>query len=139
SAEARRAGALAAHTGMAEPVVPRTLLGVPEDGVGFGSLLEAFFGAGVTGISVGVELECQAPVGALEFLVGGGPRNTENFVIIAHGLQAFATRTREARSRRSPIRYPRRISPVIWPSGLSPAGSVAIASCHSSSNGDPKS
>ena len=91
-----------AHRGMAEPVVRRALVGVGEDRVRLGALLELLFGRLVAGIAVRVVLERQLAVGALHLDLGDGARDAEDLVVVAFA-HALATLTMAGRSRRSPI------------------------------------
>ena len=95
------AGGRAAQAGVAEAVVHVALVGVGEHRVGLGRLLEQVFRLLVAGIAIGVMLERQLAVGALDFLVGRGLGDPEHFVVVAlaHDLATF---TMAARSSRSP-------------------------------------
>src|SRR5438067_520318 len=101
---------------MAEPIVQAALLGVGEDRVGLGGFLELFLRGVVARIAVRVMLHRQLAIGALDLGVGRRPRQFQDFVIIALAHD-FATLTIAGRSRRSPIMYPRRSSPITSPSG----------------------
>ena len=68
---------------MAEAVVARALLGIGQDGVGLAALLEAFFRIRIVGIAVGMKLQRQLAVGALDLLIVGGARDAQNLVIVA--------------------------------------------------------
>ena len=73
---------------MAEAVIARALLGVGQDGVGLAAFLEALFGARIVGVSVGVILERQLAIGALDLDVGGRTGDAENLVIVAFSVAA---------------------------------------------------
>ena len=64
--------ASAAQAGVAEAVVDAALFAVRQNGVGFAALFEFFFGVGIIGIAVGMELQRQFAIGALDLLIGGG-------------------------------------------------------------------
>src|SRR5690606_13174415 len=84
--EAARTGALARHPRVAEAVVAGALLGIAEHGVGLGRFLEALLGFGVARVAVGVVLQRQLAVGALDVLLGRSARNAQDLVVIAHRL-----------------------------------------------------
>jgi hypothetical protein len=72
--EHRRVEALAralVHAGVTEAIVGRALVAVGEDGVGLGRFLELLLGGVVAGIAIGVVLERQLAVGALDLPVRG--------------------------------------------------------------------
>ena len=93
----------AAHAREAEAIVGRALLGIREDGVRFGRLLEFLLGELIPGIAVGMVLERQLAVRALDFGFAGRPVDAEDVVVIALGRRhAFATLTIAGRSSRSP-------------------------------------
>ena len=89
----------AVDAGMAELVVAPALRGVGQHGVGLGRLLEAFLGRGVARVPVGVVLERQLPVGALDLLIVRGAGDAQDLVVVALA-HAFATLTMAGRSRR---------------------------------------
>ena len=101
--EDRRVEALrparAVDAGMAELVVAAALAGVGQHRVGLGRLLEAFLGPGVARVPVGVILERQLAVGALDLLLVRGARDAQNLVVVSLA-HAFATLTMAGRSRR---------------------------------------
>ena len=70
--DARIEAGAAAEPGMAEAVVHAPLVGVGQDGVRLGRFLELVFGFLVAGIAVGVILQRQLAVRALDLLVGRG-------------------------------------------------------------------
>ena len=75
--------------GMTVGVVSTPLVGIGEDTVGLGGLLEAILRRLVSGVSVGMELHRDLPVGGLDLGVGAAPRHLEDFVVIAgHVLRA---------------------------------------------------
>src|SRR5262245_28156628 len=100
---------------MPEAVVEAPLFGIGEHRVGLGRLFELFLRRFVTRIAVGVVLHRQLAVGALQLHLGHAAGHAEDFVVVALA-HAFATFTIAGRSSRSPIRYPRRISPITSPS-----------------------
>ena len=97
--EARTLPAGALHAGVAEPVVARALFGVAEHGVGLGRFLEAFLGLLVAGIAIGVVLQRQLAIGALDVLLVRAPFDAEDFVVVA-AAHALATLTMAGRSSR---------------------------------------
>ncbi len=56
---------------------------VRQDGVGFAALLEFFLGVGIVRIAIGMKLQRQLAVRALDLLVAGFAGNSEHFVVIA--------------------------------------------------------
>ena len=84
---------------MPETIVPGALFGVAEDGIRLRGLLEPILGGLVAGIAVGVVLQRQLSVGALDFLLAGAAADAQHLVVIptAHAL---ATLTIAGRSRR---------------------------------------
>src|SRR5262245_15166642 len=95
------AGRGAAKPGMPEAVVDMPFVGGGEHGIGFGRFLELLFGDLVAGIAIGMVLERELAIRALDFLVGGRPRNAEYLVVVAFA-HAFATLTIAGRRRRFP-------------------------------------
>lgn len=73
----------AAHAGMAEAVVRRSLVGVCKDRVSLAAFLEFFFRVRIIGIAVGMILQSQLAIGALDLLLAGAAGNPEDFVVIA--------------------------------------------------------
>ena len=113
-----------AQTGMTEAVVDAALFDIRQNGVGFAALFEFFFRVGIVGIAVGMELQRQLAIGALDLLLGGGAGYAQHLVVVAfsvagqnglsqilsglmfrlHWVQCLglrATLTIEGRSRRS--------------------------------------
>ena len=86
---------------VAEPIVRRALVGVGEHRVRLRRLLELLLGVLVAGVAVGMVLERELAVGALDVLVGRVPRDAEHVVVVALA-HALATFTIAGRSRRSP-------------------------------------
>ena len=87
--------------GVAEAVVGRPLVGVGEDRVGLGRFLELLLGVLVARIAVGMVLQRQLAVRALDLLVAGRPGDAEDLVVVALA-HALATFTIAGRSSRSP-------------------------------------
>ena len=87
SAEARaareRIAAAAAECGVAELVVVAALVGVAQDLVGLGGLLELLFRFLVAGILVGVELEGLLAVRLLDLFARGVLVHAQHFVVVA--------------------------------------------------------
>ena len=86
---------------MAEAVVHAPLVGVGQDGVRLGRLLELLFGFLVAVIAVGVILQRQLAVRALDLHIDRGLGDAQDLVVVALA-HAFATFTIAGRSRRSP-------------------------------------
>src|ERR1019366_5256499 len=80
SAVAARA---AGNSRVTEAVVARALLAVGENRVGFAALLKALFGRWVVGIAVGMVLQRELAICALDFLIGGRAADAQHFVVIA--------------------------------------------------------
>ena len=72
-----------AYRSVAETIVSGTLVCIREDGVGLAAFLEFLFRIGIVRIAVGMKLQRQFAIGALDFLVRGAARNPEYLVIIA--------------------------------------------------------
>ena len=78
-----RAGRRRRDTGVAEAVVARALLGVGEDGVSLGRLLELLLGLLVAGVFVRVVADGELAVGALNLRLVRAPAHAEDFVVVA--------------------------------------------------------
>jgi len=63
-------------------------LRVAQDAIGFGSFLKPLLGGRVLGIAVGMVLQREPAVRALELLLAGVSADTKNFVVISlrHGV-----------------------------------------------------
>jgi hypothetical protein len=83
-------------------IVRGPFVGVGENGVGLGALLEFLLGVFVARIAVGMVFERELAVSALHLDLGHGARDAENFVIVALA-HALATFTIAGLSSRSPI------------------------------------
>ena len=92
----------AADAGMTEAIVAGALVAVAEDRVGFGRFLEFLFGLLVARVAIGMVLQRQLAIRALDLLLGGRAGDLEDLVVIALAHDAFATFTSAGRSRRSP-------------------------------------
>ena len=79
----RRGASRAAHTRVAEAVIKGALLSVRENRIRLACFLELLLRVRVIGITIGMELQRELPVCALDFLLAGPPRHAEHFVIIA--------------------------------------------------------
>ena len=66
-----------------EAVIPRTLLGVCQDLVSPGDLLESRLGCRI-GIGIGVELACPLAVGALDLVGRRVPIDAQQVVVVVH-------------------------------------------------------
>jgi hypothetical protein len=81
--EAATLAGAAAEAGVAVAVVGGALVGVGEDGVGFADFLEFFFRVRIIGIAVGMILQRQLAIGALELDVGDRAAYAQYLVVIA--------------------------------------------------------
>jgi hypothetical protein len=73
----------AAHAGMSEAVIQRSLLAIGEDGVRFRDLLKFVFRLRIVRIAVRMIRHRKLAVSALDFNLGGRAGDTEDFVKIA--------------------------------------------------------
>jgi hypothetical protein len=117
------AGGSGADSGVPEAIVQGALFLIRQNGVGLAALFEPLLRFRIVRITVGMVLQRQPPVGALDFLIAGRPGYAEDFVILAFviGRQGFyasrssfsipaalrATRTMAGRNKRPFSRYPR--------------------------------
>ena len=123
----------AAYTGVTEAVVSGTLVGVRQNRVCLAALLELLFGVGIVGIAVGMELQRQLAIGALDLLLGRAPPDAKDLVVVAfpvarqnrsilpfllvvwiYRFEFCATLTIDGRSRRPFSLYPRCSSSSTW-------------------------
>jgi hypothetical protein len=77
----------AADTGVTEPVVVGAFLAIAQNGICFSGLFEGFFSFVISRISIGVVLECELSIGALDFLVAGAARHAKDFVVVSFAVQ----------------------------------------------------
>ncbi len=77
---------VSAQPGVTEAVVDAALVDIREHRVGFAALFEFFFRVGVVGIAVGMELQRQFAVGALELLVGRGAGYSQHLIVVAFSV-----------------------------------------------------
>jgi hypothetical protein len=63
-------------------------LRVRQNLIGFGNLLESFFGLFVSRITVRMIFQRQFTVGLFDFLFGGVPTDTKQFVVVAFAVQS---------------------------------------------------
>ena len=97
-----RGVAAAAQAVMAVAVVGRAALGVGQDLIGLGSLLELLLCGRVVAIDVGVQLAGQAAERLLDVAVAGVARNAKDVVVVAFGrLGAHRSVCLNARPHRS--------------------------------------
>ena len=68
---------------MPKAIVSSSLIGVTQDAVRFGSLFKLFLRLLVPGILIGMVLDGQLPISALDFLLTGVFSDTEYFVVIS--------------------------------------------------------
>ena len=76
------AGGTAAHPGMAETVIKRTLFAVGQNRIGFRNLFELLFGIRIVRVAVGMIRHRELAIGALDLDLSRRARNAEDFVII---------------------------------------------------------
>src|SRR6185503_724254 len=98
------------------------LLGVAQDAVGLGRLLEPLLGLLVPRVAVGVVLHGQAPVGGLDLLLRGVAGDAEQLVVVDAGVGGHAGLGRCAYHGRS----------MAWPIRLA-ARSISASRAFSSS------
>ena len=82
--EARAAAS--AEAGVAEAVVDAALLAIRQYRVSFAALFEFFFRVGIIGVAVGMELQRQFAIGALDLLLGGGAGDAQHLVVVAFSV-----------------------------------------------------
>src|SRR5437773_6040222 len=68
---------------MAKAIITLSLLCVREHRISFGRFFELLFGRCVIRILVRVMAHRQSSISTLDLLIGGGPANTKNFVIVS--------------------------------------------------------
>src|SRR6185437_15775390 len=73
----------APYARMPEPVIHASFFGVGQDGVSLATFLELFFRIRIIRIAVGMELQRQLAVRALDFLLARAPLDAEHLVIIS--------------------------------------------------------
>jgi len=64
-------------------IVERTFLTIGQNGICFAALLEFFFRVRIVRIAVGMVLQGQLAVGALDLLLAGATLDAQDFVIIS--------------------------------------------------------
>src|SRR6185436_511684 len=118
AAELRRIEPLraVADAGVTEAIVAGALVAVAEHRVSLGRFLELLFGRLVARVAIGMELQRQLAIRALDLLIGRRAGDLEDLVIVAPAHDAFATFTSAGRSRRSPSLYPFAMTPTTSPS-----------------------
>src|SRR5581483_3284610 len=70
---------------VAEAAVIGALLGIGEDGIGLGALLESLLGFLAARVLVGVVLDRELPEGGLQLGPAGGAGDAEDLVVVAFG------------------------------------------------------
>ncbi len=75
----------AVHAGVSEAIVDAALVAVGQNRVGLGRLLEAFFGLVIVRIAIGMVLQRELAVRALDLLVRRLTLDAEDFVVVALG------------------------------------------------------
>ena len=68
---------------MAETIIGGSLVGIRQNAVSFAALFEPLFGIGIIRVTVGMKLQRQLAVGALDLLLGGPAGNPEDLIVIA--------------------------------------------------------
>ena len=86
SVASKPAPGASAQAGVTEAVVDAALFDIRQYGVGFAALLEFFFRVGIVGIAVGMELQRQFAIGALDLLLGGGAGQAQHLVVVAFSV-----------------------------------------------------
>jgi hypothetical protein len=81
--ESAIAAGSAGNSCVTEAVVARALLAIGKNRVCFAAFLEPLFGLRIVGIAIGMVLQRELAIGALDFLVVGRPADAQNFVVIA--------------------------------------------------------
>src|ERR1700741_2125423 len=90
---------------MAIAVVQRTPIGIGEDLVGLGGLLELLLRVGGVGVDVGVQLARERAKRLLYLLLGGVARESENLVWVARHARLVSSRhTRVPRISKARVR-----------------------------------
>jgi hypothetical protein len=72
-----------AHRSMSKAVVRGPLVGVRQDRVGLAAFFEFFFRVRIIRIAIGMKLQRQPAIGALDLLLVGFAGNPKHFVIVA--------------------------------------------------------
>ena len=98
SGTARGAG----HGCVAEPIVARALIRVGQHRIRLGRLLERVLGGLIARIAVGMILQRELAIRALDFLLPCVATDTEDRVVVSLAHDAFATFTSDGRRSRSP-------------------------------------
>jgi hypothetical protein len=70
---------------MAEPVIGGAFLRIAQNTIGFGGLLELFFGLVIAGIAIGMKFQCKLAIGSFEDRLVAIAADAEDFVIVALG------------------------------------------------------
>jgi len=81
--ETTAAARTTAYSGMAEAIIKRAFLVVGQNGISLARLFELLLRIGIVRIAVRMKLHCKLAVSALDLLLAGAARQTENVVIIA--------------------------------------------------------
>ena len=80
------AAAGVSYSGMAKTIVEGALIRIGEHRVSFSNFLEPFLGFRLVGISIGVILQRQLAIGALDLLIAGRTNHAQHFVIVAFAV-----------------------------------------------------
>jgi hypothetical protein len=73
----------AAQASVAVAVIRGALIYIRQHGIGFTAFFKFFFRVRVIGIAVGMELQRQFAVGALDLLIGGAAGYAQHLIIVA--------------------------------------------------------
>src|SRR6476660_4113439 len=76
----------AAQASVAVTVVGGALVAVCQHGVGFAAFFEFVFGVWIIGIAVGMELQRQFAIGALDLLIVGSAGYAQHLIVIAFSV-----------------------------------------------------
>jgi hypothetical protein len=82
---AAKSGSPLRKSGVSVPIVSGALIGIDQHIVSFAELLKSLLGVRIIRIFVRMEFNRELAIGALDFILGRTPRDTEHFVIIAFG------------------------------------------------------
>ena len=96
----------AVHAGVSEAVVEAALVAIGKDRVGLGGFLEAFLGLAIVRVAIGMVLQRELAIRALDLLIGRFALDAQDFVVVplAHAslILPLATLTIAGRISRSP-------------------------------------
>jgi hypothetical protein len=81
-AKASTTKSVATQSSMTKAIIRGSLLAVAQDSVGFTRLFELLFSVGVIGIAVGMKLQSELSISALNLLFGGFSGDPKNLIVI---------------------------------------------------------